>query len=396
VLTSFARLFSVPRSSAVWLVYLGILVVYPALLPQRGWLDWGLVVLLVLIFLPIYGWTQRHVDSRPYFWRHQRPGAILGVASILLLGLVACRYNPCASVLFVYAATSGASIWPRTTGFRLIALATALVPVAALISRVEFPWVLWSFVPPGVSAVMMGLMVLFAREGARTNLRLKMAQEEVARLARAAERERIARDLHDVLGHTLSTITLKSELASRLVQRDALRAQTEMREVERISREALGEVREALKGYRASGLQAEMANTRLALEAAGVSFDYFLGPVELSPAAENVLALALREAITNLIRHSGATKGQVRVERDGNRVLLRVEDDGVWKAADSKSARNGELTGGEPAPGGAKGAGITGMRARVEALGGQLVVTPSQHGTLVEVTLPLGVRTAAP
>lgn len=120
------------------------------------------------------------------------------------------------------------------------------------------------------------LFTLVAAYGNHASYRRRVADAQLAaahaeqeRLAAEAERERIARDLHDLLGHTLSVIVLKSELAGKLAGRDPARAAEEIREVERISREALGEVRAAVSGYRGSGLSAELARAKVALDAAG-------------------------------------------------------------------------------------------------------------------------------
>src|SRR5690606_14957968 len=103
-----------------------------------------------------------------------------------------------------------------------------------------------------------------------------------------------------LLGHTLSTITLKAELAARLMEADPLKAAKEVRDVERISRDALSQVREAVRGYKSSGLDGELANAKLALEAAGLRFDYYFEPLDVPPIAESALALALREGVTNV------------------------------------------------------------------------------------------------
>ena len=136
--------------------------------------------------------------------------------------------------------------------------------------------------------------------------KLQLAQEEIEHLAKVAERERIARDLHDLLGHTLSLITLKAELARKLVDRDPQRAKQEMQDVEHTSRAALADVREAISGYRGQGLAAELLRARQTLETAGITVDCEASEVPLSPAQETVLALALREAVTNVVRHAQA------------------------------------------------------------------------------------------
>ena len=181
---------------------------------------------------------------------------------------------------------------------------------------------------------------------------LHRSQEEVARIAKVAERERIARDLHDLLGHTLSVIVLKSELASRLAEKDPARAAQEIRDVERIARESLNEVRGAVRGYRSAGLEAELSNVALACEAARIKLELYVSPLELEWAQESALAFALREAITNVIRHSRANQCWVSLESRGPQVVLEVWDDA-----------QGEIF---------EGNGVRGLRERAEALGGSL------------------------
>ncbi|MEW6420828.1 MAG: sensor histidine kinase [Deinococcota bacterium] len=185
-----------------------------------------------------------------------------------------------------------------------------------------------------------------------TSSRLAQVQAEKELLAADAERERIARDLHDLLGHTLSVIVLKSELASKLTQRDPARAAQEIREVERISREALSEVRAAVSGYRGSGLRAELARAKVALDAAGVRLEYGGQPGPLPPEVEHSMGMVLREAVTNVVRHAHASECRVSIAREGGHYRLEIADDGMGGAAP-------------------EGTGLTSMRERVRALGGE-------------------------
>jgi two-component system sensor histidine kinase DesK len=380
--------FTIPRRSAIWLVYLGILVFQPAFDPSATWRRWALVALLVLVFLPIYGWTSRHVSSRPYVWSRGDgagvgggPGAIMGILAMVTLGVIAAPLNSGTSVFMVYAAAIAGHIRPRGLSLRLLIMAFLAVLVAALISTVPREFLFVSFLPATVLVPVIGLGTYYERERGDSNSRLRMAHDEIERLATIAERERIARDLHDLLGHTLSTITLKSELAARVAQHDPARASTEMREVERISRDALGQVRTAVRGYRSGGLEGELANVRLALAAARIEYDYYYEPLDLPPTVEGVVALAVREGVTNVIRHARATKCQVKVKREGDDVILTIEDDGAWQAPE-----HGD---GAPATG-----GLTIMRSRVEALGGDLDIGRTSPGewarTRLRVTLPIG------
>nr|WP_244977068.1 sensor histidine kinase [Deinococcus humi] len=183
--------------------------------------------------------------------------------------------------------------------------------------------------------------------------RLAQVQLEKEKLAADAERERIARDLHDILGHTLSVIVLKSELASRLAERDPARAASEIREVERISREALQEVRSAVRGYQGSGLSAELARAKVALDAAGVKLNVTDSLPELPLQTEASAAMLLREAVTNIVRHAHAKEVWISLAPVGGGHRLTVRDDGV-----------GGLN--------AEGSGLTGMRERLRAIGGTL------------------------
>src|SRR5215472_6453926 len=161
---------------------------------------------------------------------------------------------------------------------------------------------------------------------------LRLANDEIEHLAKVAERERIARDLHDVLGHTLSLITLKSELAGKLIDRDPVQARAEIRDVEQTARQALADVRQAIGGYRSKGLDAEIRQARSTLETAGVQVDVQSSRLELPATQESVLALSLREAVTNVVRHAQASHCSLRLERLNGNLRLEVHDDGCGGA----------------------------------------------------------------
>jgi two-component system sensor histidine kinase DesK len=203
----------------------------------------------------------------------------------------------------------------------------------------------------------------------RADTKLRMAHEEIEQLAAVAERERIARDLHDVLGHTLSVIVLKSELAGRLIERDPQRAAQEIADVERTARTALSEVRAAIGGYRSQGLPAEMELARNTLQAAGVALACESPLPQLHAAEETVLCLAVREAVTNIVRHAQATHCRMRftTSADGCNTLL-ITDDGAH-------------------PNLQEGNGLRGMRERVQSLGGRLSITTDPGVTLL-IELP--------
>jgi two-component system sensor histidine kinase DesK len=200
---------------------------------------------------------------------------------------------------------------------------------------------------------------------------LQRANDEIEHLAQIAERERIARDLHDLLGHTLTVIVLKSDLANRLFTTQPELAHREIAEVETTARKALAEVRQAVAGYRGDGLPAEITSARRALTTAGVQLTTNIDYVSFSPTQANTLCLVLREAVTNVIRHAGATTCRLDLYRDGDSLIMQIEDNG-----------SGEL--------GTEGNGLRGMRERITAVGGTLQRQRSTGGgTELTASLPL-------
>jgi two-component system sensor histidine kinase DesK len=213
--------------------------------------------------------------------------------------------------------------------------------------------------------------VFFAQRN-RANEKLRMANTEIEHLAKVAERERIARDLHDVLGHTLSIIILKSELAGKLVDHDPAKAKAEIADVEQTSRAALAEVRSTIRGYRSNTLTGELKQAKAALETAGVLVHSEAAEIGLNPSQENVLALVLREAVTNIVRHAAAKNCRVKLAPMNGKCVLEIQDDG----------RGGVQI---------EGSGIRGMRERIELLGGTFERKTGQGTTLI-IQLPLAMN----
>lgn len=253
---------------------------------------------------------------------------------------------------------------------RVLAYVLPAMAIWALESRFQhWPWQAGAWVLVISLAVSFGQHSMWA--GLRKNAELRLSHDEVRRLAATAERERIGRDLHDLLGHTLSMVALKSELAGRLVESDPAAARREIADVQRVARDALSQVRSAVSGIRAAALASELASARLLLETAGVRMDYWCDPSTLPGGTETCLALVLREAVTNVQRHARANRVEVTVIAGTERVVMRVRDDG---------------RGGIHAPGN----GLEGMRERIVAQGGELTIdSPRGHGTSIEVRLPL-------
>jgi len=337
-----------------WLVYLLTFLVYP-FLEHASFAKWALTILGVCAFLPLYFWAY-WLQGRKRLW---------AAGGILALGCLYAPSNPSASVFFVYAAGFiGESAKPRIA-YRYLGVLLAIIAVEAWMLRLSPTFWIVALV---LSALLGAVYIHYAQQRAISQ-RLKLAQDEVEHLAKVAERERIARDLHDLLGHTLSVIVLKSELASKVAETDPARATAEIRDVERISREALAQVRTAIRGYRTVGLESEFSRAKETLATAGIRVESALERVSLSPAQESVLALALREGVTNIIRHAQASSCRIRLSATGGGCELEISDDGRGGAS----------------PG---GGGLSGMRERVEALGGALEIDGS-HGTTLRVRLPL-------
>lgn len=350
----------------VWLVFLFFPLVALIARP-RPWFEYVYGLVILTVFVAVFVWAYWFVpwvetfESRPL-----RPASMISAlvcyATMLLLYPLIGAYG---IGMLIYAgsfAGTQRSSWPAMTTI-VISLAVSVI---------------FHFTD-GVPWIMVGMMVFFTvvatignqigyREALSTRA-LERSQQEVARIAKVAERERIARDLHDLLGHTLSVIVLKSELASRLAEKNPARAAKEIREVERIARESLQEVRSAVRGYRSAGLEAEFANVSLALEAAQVKLEQFIQPVELEWAHEQALAFCLRESVTNVIRHARAKRCWINLEQRSDSVLLEIWDDGGGKIK--------------------FGNGVRGMRERVETLGGTLETTTSAGYAGISLKIPL-------
>jgi two-component system sensor histidine kinase DesK len=198
------------------------------------------------------------------------------------------------------------------------------------------------------------------------NVEVLAVREENARLALDDERNRFARDLHDILGHSLTVITVKAELANRLIDVDTDRAKAELADLERLSRDALADVRRAVEGYRELTLPGELARARMALSAAEIGAELPNTTDDVPTDRRELFAWAVREGITNVIRHSGAASCTVVLGEHE----VEVRDDG--RGAESAGAGNG----------------LTGLRERAAALGGTVVTQSLHPGFSLKVVVP--------
>jgi two-component system sensor histidine kinase DesK len=212
----------------------------------------------------------------------------------------------------------------------------------------------------GVGVLLAACAVYALRLAFERNRRLLETREEMAQLAVSAERSRFARDLHDILGHSLTVIVVKAELAERLVHVDPVRAADEMAQVQRLSREALTDVRRAVTGIREVTLAGELASARASLASAGIDAE-LPGAVDDVPAdMREIYGWVVREGVTNVLRHSGASRCRVRVDHTG----IEVVDDGVGPRGLYPDEGSDEA--------GAGGHGIARLRERAEAAGATL------------------------
>lgn len=353
-------------SSLIWLAYIGFLLIDPIFDPRPHlWLE---TLAVIAAFLPLYLWYFATCNQRSQLW--------LSIA-IAALGAITVPWNSGGITFFIYAA----AFLPFTLSSIPLVLSGFAAEILTLCAEAQWlhtPGLHVSWITVSMGSfllVIIGGGNIFFAQRRQSDAKLRLAHEEIEALAAVAERERIARDLHDVLGHTLSVIVLKSELAGRLLDHNsadaALRARNEIAEVESTARIALAEVREAIGGYRARGLASEIESARHTLAAAGVTLHADANEVRsirLSAAEETVLALALREAVTNIVRHAHARTCHLRfTTQDGVRRLI-IEDDG-----ESATIREGN--------------GLRGMRERIEGLGGQFALQHGQ-GTRLELHLP--------
>jgi two-component system, NarL family, sensor histidine kinase DesK len=357
----------------IWLIYLGFLFT-PLLAGGHDWRWLWPTLLTIPVFLFLYARVIRAFRLR------DPPGtvALPEVLAIAAMGYALALVNDSANTYLIYCV----AVMPFTiSGFRRIAIAMALLlGIYALeLWMLGFRPLLFGITTVvSIAASVSNYMMLRNR---RHNLALQRASEEVHRMARVAERERISRDLHDLLGHTLSLIAIKSELAAKLLDRDSAAASREVVDVMNIAREALKQVRTAVIGIRAAALEGELASARALLETANVRLTYESDGAVLPADVESALAMIVREAVTNIQRHAGATQAWIEVMLDeevvagggaGQRsVLLQVSDDGC-----------GGVT--------AQGNGLGGIRERVRSLGGTLELdSPRGKGTVLRVRVPL-------
>ena len=337
-----------------WLAYMPFFFM-PWLFAKPTIADVVATLIGLCVFLPTYVIGSRWCGAR-----------LVGAASVVLAtGLALSWTHGVWTIFAIYAAAMFGQLRPARGAMVAIGVTALLTAATGLLLSQH--WLLWT---PGLLLLVLTGGGTMSREAFYDKtVALLESQEEVRRLAGTAERERITRDLHDVVGRTLTLTALKADLAARLVSRDPAAAEAEMRAVAEAARAGLSEVRAALAGQVGGSLSHEASASAAALRAAGIEAQLAGDPANIPADAGAVLAMTLREAVTNVIRHADAQSCSIELARADGAACLIVTDDG----------RGGHVR---------EGQGLTGMRQRLSAAGGTLQVTDGRPGIRLFATVP--------
>jgi two-component system sensor histidine kinase DesK len=291
-----------------------------------------------------------------------RPPAVVARAyavGLAIAGTLTIADRPDWNLLFFYVVAMGALRLPRPWNVVVLPVTSVVAGVTATLGggNTDAAW------GQALGLLGIGAAMVAMGEIMRANRELVAARAEVARLAVADERERFARDLHDLLGHSLSVIALKAQLAQRRLPDDPEAAAADVADIETVTRDALREVRQAVSGYHRPALDAELEGARTALDAAGIETTIDRPAVALAPDVEAVLAWTVREAATNVIRHSGARHSAIRLVGALDHATVEVLDDGHGANGSDGS-----------------GTGLIGLETRVREAGGRLEAGPRDDG----------------
>jgi two-component system sensor histidine kinase DesK len=290
---------------------------------------------------------------------------MMGVAAIAAIGVAAAPVGGGWTVFAFFAAMRAAGIRPR----RIAVLAIVAVILTFAVTGLALSQPVFWWLPSLLTASLMGVAML-SREALYDRTRVLLAtQEEVRRLAGAVELERMARDLHDVAGRTLTVVALKADLAGKLIDHDRDEAAKEIRAIAEVARSGLSDMRSALAGKAGGGLAMEIEASADALRSAGVAIKIVGGERTIPADAGALLAMTLREGVTNVIRHAGASSCTIELGVADGSASLVIHDDGSTGPIE-------------------EGMGLGGMRQRLAAAGGSLKVLTNQPGTRLIASVP--------
>ncbi|MGC4378703.1 sensor histidine kinase [Fictibacillus sp. Mic-4] len=236
------------------------------------------------------------------------------------------------------------------------------------LKQLPFVIIIW------ISVILLPFGIHNRKERGQLEEKLEDANKKISELIKLQERERIARDLHDTLGQKLSLIGLKSDLARKLINKEPERARNELKDVQQTARTALNEVRKMVSSMRGIRLKEEIVRVKQVLEAAQIQLESEPEVVlkNVSPLTENILSMCLKEAVTNVVKHSGATTCSISIEQSWKDVKMTIKDNGNFKSTKEYFA---------------KGHGLTGMKERLEFVNGSLEIL-TKEGTTLIITVP--------
>ncbi|MFC3093810.1 sensor histidine kinase [Alteromonas sediminis] len=363
-------------SQSMWLK------IHHKLLPQdsgQGYLPYVLLVYMWFLFIPFFfyapplsTWLITLIGAGCflviYFWTHWQHDVrrnLLSIMLICVIGSVVALENTGASVFFVYASAFAFKVGPPKTAMLVIGVIVSYVGGYAYLNSLS-----WYFTYPTMFfSTVIGGINIYQTEINRKNRLLKLSQEELSKVAAMAERERIARDLHDLIGHTLSMITMKTQLANKLIDKDIERAKKELKELETISRETLSDVRDAVTGFKNRDFTSELANAKVVFQNADIALNTDMRAQVPKGEVNKTLTLALREMVTNVMRHSNASECTINLFEEGDDIVLSFSDNGKVES----------LT---------MGNGLKGVQERAESCGGSLRLT-FEHGYQLILRVPV-------
>lgn len=319
-----------------------------------------LVSCLVFLFLP------------PLLWWERESVRIVGlVAYFALTALLLPLTGTAVAWIWIYVACVAGTLLRQTRVAIGIIVAIVVVQLIVIVAagQLSESWYI------ALVTVSMGVMMAAFSQQIETVRELRRAQSEIARLAVIEERSRFSRDMHDVLGHSLTVVTVKSELARRLVPIDQARAESEIADIERLSRSALADLRAAVVGYREMSFSTELAAAQSALTAADIAAHLPRNGDLVDPEFRELFGWVLREGVTNVIRHSGSRNCWVSVTADS----LEIDDDGKGIAVVGDSPAGEKAPGVIPVSG---GTGLDGLAVRAREAGAQVQAGASERGGL--------------
>ncbi len=349
-----------PIALAIWLAFIVFPVVDAITNSDPPPADHALAIAASLAFVVAYAWFVALLFRRDQ--RAVRAGLIAVIFALAVTLTLADQ--PTWAFLFSYASGCAAVGLPSRLRFLGVLGCTALAAGCALLAGGSGGQAFGD----GAAAVGVGLLMVLLSDLRERNMELSEARAQLAQAAVARERERFARDLHDLLGHSLSVIAIKAELAGRMLPDHPERASAEVADVEAVARQALREVRDAVSGYRRPTLDSELEGAVVALTAAGIDASVQRARAQLDPEVEAVLAWAVREGATNVIRHSRARSCQVRITAGVGEAAVEVVDDGDHEHEPVPVPGAG-LAPRPPAP---PGHGLAGLAERAQRLSGSI------------------------